>query len=410
VKRLLATLAFGLLLLVTPVGARAQQHADPLGAVLVLPPQPGPHWVWVSDLVLQRTALFDGDTGGMLGMLSAGSGIVAPAFAPDHHEIYVPETYYARGTRGERTDVVTVYDASSLLPAAEIALPPKRANYASGVASNAISDDGRFLAVFNLTPGTSLSIVDVQRRSVTAEIATPGCSLVYAAGPRQFLMLCGDGAALAVSIDDAGQEKSKQRTPPFFDPNADPVMDKAARAGARLLFVSFAGIVHPVDVSGPAPRFAEPWSLVGEADARATWKIGGTQPLTAHAATGRLFTLMHEGGRDTHKQAGTEIWVFDLETHQRLQRIGVKSPLAAFLRGPLGLGEAHWTGRLATWLLYALLPNPGVDRILVTQDAAPVLLTASNFPSTLAVHDATSGAFLRDVAEVGIAGGLIAAP
>jgi methylamine dehydrogenase heavy chain len=407
VPRRLAALL--LLPILSGAPAHAEPETDPVGKVLSLPPQPGPHWIWVSDLVLQRTALFDADTGGMLGMLSAGVGIVAPAFSPDHREIYLPETYYSRGTRGERSDLVTVYDAASLLPAAEIALPPKRADYATGVASNALSDDGRFLAVFNLTPGTSLSIVDVKSRSVTADISTPGCSLVYGAGPRRFLMLCGDGAALSVSVDDAGRELAKERTTSFFDPNADPVMEKAARAGSQWLFVSFAGIVHPVDFSGVAPSFGEPWPLAGEGDAH-DWRVGGTQPLAAHAASGRLYALMHRGGPDTHKEPGKEVWVFDLKTHRRLQRIELENPLAGALQGPLGLTDATLGGRITLWLLRALLPNPGADRILVTQDEAPVLLSATTFPSTLAVHDARSGAFLRDVTEVGVAGGLIAAP
>ncbi len=406
-RRRLVTL---LLLSLLSVGsAGAEQDTDPIGKVLSLPPRPGAHWVWVSDLVLQRTALFDADTGGMLGMLSSGAGIVAPAFSPDHHEIYLPETYYSRGTRGERSDLVTVYDATSLLPAAEISLPPKRADYATGVASNALSDDGRFLAIFNLTPATSLSIVDVKSRAVTADISTPGCSLVYGAGPRRFLMLCGDGAALCVTLDEAGRELSKERTAPFFDPNTDPVMEKAARAGSQWIFVSFAGIVHPVDVSAPAPSFGEKWPLAGGGGAT-DWRVGGTQPLTAHAASGRLYALMHQGGPDTHKDAGKEVWVFDLATHRRLQRIELENPLAGALQGPLGLSDATFGGRVALWLIRALLPNPGADRILVTQDEAPVLVSATTFPSTLSVHDARSGAFLRDVTEVGVAGSVIAAP
>jgi len=390
--------------------ARAGEGGDPLGRVLVLPPRPGPHWIWVSDLVLQRTALFDTDTGNMLGMLSAGAGIVAPVFSPDHREIYLAETYYSRGTRGERTDLVTVYDAASLSPTAEILLPAKRADHASGVASNAITDDGHFLAVFNLTPATSLSVVDLTARRLSAEIATPGCSLVYPAGTRRFLMLCGDGSLLNVTLDDAGQERAKQRSAPFFDPNTDPVTEKAARAGSQWLFTSFEGVVHPVDVSGDVPSFGQTWSIVSDEDKRASWRIGGTQQLTAHASSGRLYALMHQGGKDTHKDPGTEIWVFDIVSHRRLQRIALRSPIVGFLRHHLGFTDGSVTSRIASWLLYAVLPNPGVDRIFVTQDEAPVLVTGTTFPSTLEVHDGRSGAFLRDVAEVGVAGSVIAAP
>src|SRR6185436_6459282 len=186
----------------------------PIGAVRALPAQPGPHWFWLTDLILHRTALFDADSGDMLGSISAGTAgvgfIVSPLFSPDRKEIYVAESYYSRGVRGDRTDVVTVYDGRTLQPLQEIAIPPKRAEYYPGNAANALSDDGRFLAVFNLTPMTSLSIVDVQARR---------CSLVYAAGPRRFFMLCANRAALTVTLDDEGHEQAVARTAPFFDAN-----------------------------------------------------------------------------------------------------------------------------------------------------------------------------------------------
>ncbi|MEE9280620.1 MAG: amine dehydrogenase large subunit, partial [Myxococcota bacterium] len=142
---------------------------------------PGPHRVWVTDsFLLGRSALMDGDTGTFLGMLSAGKGHIVPVFAPDGDEIYLVETHFARTWRGERTDVVAVYDGRTLGDRGEIAIPPKRANYPPHAAGSvALSDDGRFLAVFNLTPATSVSLVDVRARSFLREVATPGCSLVY---------------------------------------------------------------------------------------------------------------------------------------------------------------------------------------------------------------------------------------
>src|SRR5207245_8785419 len=159
---------------------------------------------------------------GLLGQSSSGTAgvgfVIAPLFAPDHRESYLAETYYARGVRGKRTDVVTVYDAATLRPLGdEIEIPAERAEYFPGTAANALSDDGRFMAVFNLTPSQSLSIVDVKGRRFAAEIPTPGCSLVYAAGNRRFLMLCADGTALRIAIDDDGQAQSIERSPVFFD-------------------------------------------------------------------------------------------------------------------------------------------------------------------------------------------------
>src|SRR5213592_4416289 len=152
--------------------------AETVGQVMTLPARPGPHWFWLSDILLHRAALFDADTGGLLGQISSGTAgvgfVIAPLFSPDHREIYLAETYYARGVRGERTDVVTIYDPVTLRPLDEIVIPPKRAEYFPGVAANALSDDGRFVAVFNLTPAQSLTIVDVKARRFTTEIGTPG--------------------------------------------------------------------------------------------------------------------------------------------------------------------------------------------------------------------------------------------
>jgi methylamine dehydrogenase heavy chain len=381
---------------------------DALGQITALPADAGPHWVWLSDVLLRRSALIDGDSGRFLGMVGAGWGIIAPHVSPDRREIYLAETHYSRGTRGERTDVVTVYDATTLQPAAEVVIPPKRSDHVFGLAGSALSDDGRFLAVFNLTPATSLSIVDLAARSFAAEIDTPGCSLVYAAGTRRFLMLCGDGAALVVELDESGREAARARTAPFFDPKADPVTEKAVRRGDEWLFVSFEGVVHPVDVSQPEPRFGETWSLLSDADRADSWRVGGVQHLAVHAATGTLYSLVHQGGVDTHKDPGTEVWLYDLARRERIGRIAVRSPLAAFLRQILEIEGEGLGARATAAVLDAVLPNPGVDRIAVTQDAAPVLFAASTFPSTLAVYDARSGAFLRDVREPGFAATVLA--
>lgn len=356
-------LAVALVLILTAAPARAQE------LVLTLPEEPGPHWFWLEDLMLHRSALFDADTGDMLGMVSAGLGVIAPSFAPERRELYLPETHYSRGTRGERTDVVTVYDTVTLSPVAEIPIPPKRAEYVSGVATSALSDDRRFLAVFNLTPATSLSIVDVVARELRADILTPGCSLVYPAGERRFLMLCGDGALLSVTIDDEGHALDLARGEPFFDPKTDPVTEKAVRY-------------------------------------RDEWRIGGAQHLAVHEGTGRLYALMHQGGEDTHKEPGTEVWVYDLASRERVQRIELRNASVAFVAGLFGLGPGGFWG----WLLDAMLPNAGADRIAVTRDADPRLLAPSSFPASISVYDARSGAFVRAIDEVGFAAGLIVAP
>jgi hypothetical protein len=57
-----------------------------------------------------------------------------------------------------------------------------------------------------------------------------------------------------------------------------------------------------------------------------------------------------------------------------------------------------------------MIPNLGVARILVTQDAHPVLVASAEMPPTVTVHDAMTGEVLREVSEPGIATSLLVAP
>ena len=379
------------LCLATP--AWADLPAEQVGRVEVLPRPARPHWVWASDVLLRRSALVDLDSGRMLGMVNGGFGPTVALFSATRGEIYVPETHYSRGSRGERVDVLTVYDGASLAPVAEVVLPPRRAINALPTANAALSDDERFAAIFNSVPGTSLSIVDLERRVLAADVSTPGCSLAYAAGPRRFALLCGDGSLLLLALDTEGRELAKTRSRPFFDPDADPVTEKAVRVGDEWLFVSFEGRVVPVDVSGEAARFGEPWSLLDDADRADSWRIGGSQHLAVHAATRRLYSLVHQGGPDTHKDPGSELWVYDLATRQRVSRVALRSPGVTFLGEPIELGGGGW---LWGWLLDTVL-GAAIDFIAVTQDAEPLLVTASGFSGGLALYDARTGEFLRRV-------------
>jgi methylamine dehydrogenase heavy chain len=385
--------------------APSARAAEPIGQVETLPAQPGRHWIWVSDVLLRRAALVDADAGRFLGMLPGGVGILAPLRSRDGREIYQAETHYARGTRGARTDVVTITDAVTLQPAGEIVIPPKRAEHYSWVASSALSDDGRFVAVFNSNPATSLSIVDVSERRFAGEVETPGCSLVYPAGPRRFFSLCAEGTALVVALDAQGNA-TKSRSERFFDPNADPITEKAARRGDHWFFVSFEGVVHPIDVSGDTLRFPEPWSLLTDADKKESWRVGGHQHLALHGATGRLYVLVHQGGPDSHKDPGTDVFVYDVDKRTRVQRFPLRNPAASFVLEQLAMPP----GGAVDWLLQRSLPNEGVERIAVTQDDEPVLVAATSFPATLAVYDALTGAHLRDIAEVGVATNYVATP
>jgi methylamine dehydrogenase heavy chain len=391
-------------------GVPAQVPPEAPGQVESLP-EPSPHWVWATDIILERVALLDADDGRFLGIVNGGYGPIAPLFATRRKEMYVPATYYARRSRGARTDVFEIYDTTNLSLIEEIEIPPKRAIEGVPLAHSALTDDDRFAAMFNWTPMTSLSIVDTEKRVFVEEIAIPGCSLVYAAGTRRFVSLCTDGAVLSTVLDDEGHLAERRRYEPFFDPRTDPVTEKAVRYGERWLFVSFAGNVHSMDVSGDEIRFDEVWSLLDEQDRNASWRIGGKQHLAAHEATGRLYSLMHQGGPDTHKDPGSEIWVYDLKTRKRIQRIELRNPGLTVYGFPIEIGK-DWIwpfNRLGDWLLYTFAP-PVVGYVQVTQDDEPLLLTASQFSGSIGVYDAKSGDFVRHVQPTGWTTDLLLAP
>ena len=56
-----------------------------------------------SDGMNQRTSLVDLDGGRFLGQINGGFGITVARVARSRNEIYVAETHYSRGSRGERT-------------------------------------------------------------------------------------------------------------------------------------------------------------------------------------------------------------------------------------------------------------------------------------------------------------------
>jgi methylamine dehydrogenase heavy chain len=362
--------------------AFAELPADPLVTEKV-PARGDAHWVWLNDFAFQhlpdgRAYLVDADQGRMLGVLSTGFNYVGVLIPRDGSVIYSPETYFSRGTRGTRTDVITLYDPANLSPITEIVIPSKRASALPMQALQTLTDDDRFLLVYNFTPAQSISVVDTRSRKFVGELDTAGCGLIYPTGPRSFFSICSDGGFLSVALDDSGKVARQSHSAPVFDPQKDPLTEKAVRRGNIWYFVSYDGEVYPIHAGGQRPSVNTRWFLTTAQERQAGWRPGGLQQLAIHRNTGRLYAIMVQGSRDVHKEPGKEVWVFDVMTHSRVARLAMKNL---------------------------------VSSIQVSQDSQPLLYSAFLGSSTLDIYDASgAGAYLRSVTDLALTPGLIVVP
>jgi methylamine dehydrogenase heavy chain len=328
-----------------------------------LPPR-SQHWVYIFDEVFDneidaRVYLYDGDRHRRLGQIGAGF-YTSVILSPDGATTAVAATYFARGSRGARTDVVELTDNTTLAVTHEILLPAKRALAGPSLFNLSYSADGRFLYAAYMTPAASFGVVDPAAGTVLGEIDTTGCVLVIPSGRYRVSSLCESGRLLTVTLDAQGRELARSMSEPFFNADTDPVFVQGIPTNRGYVFLSFFGEVHDIDFSGEQPVFAAPWSLLGPAE-KGHWRPGAYQVGAIHKELGRLYVPMHEGGEGTHKDGGTEIWVYDLASHRRMARWPVKAQ---------GLSRAI--------------------AVQVSQDPAPILFAATE-TADLAVFDALGG-------------------
>ena len=300
------------------VGADPPLPTEPIPAVAQLPAS-SEHWLYAHDaafysLTSGKVILVDvgAESRNVLGLIGAAQ---FPSFrqSAERGELYVAESFFARGTRGAQTDVLTVYDAASLALSGEVLLPgTKRMQVVPQKAALQVTRGGDFALVFNFTPASSVTVVDLARREVVNEIALPGCMLTYPFGPAGFVTLCGDGSLLGVVLNGEGQVVREHRTGRFNDIEGDPMFMKAGWVGETAYFPTFGGWVQPIDLGGEEPMPLEKWRL--ESDLPETPK--GAKPsgwqVISTDATGRLYVLMRENaGLGEHKFGGETVWVVD---------------------------------------------------------------------------------------------------
>ena len=236
-------------------------------------------------------------------------------------ELYVADTVWSRGVRGARTDFITVYDTKTLTPLDEIVLPTKRGLMTAMEGMFAFTDDERLALVFDFTPASSVTVVDLVKRKVIANVDIPGCSLVYPSGTRGFFTLCADGSLLAVRLGADGKVQGSSSSRVFNDLDADPLFTFSATVAGVTYFPTMLGHVQPIDARGEEATLLDAWPLVSPADSAGGWRPSGWQPIAGDADK-LLYVLMqadaHEG---TYKDPGSEVWVFDVATKARVKRL-----------------------------------------------------------------------------------------
>lgn len=353
------------------IASAALAQIPPEKSTVRVLPLPGPHWVYLLDPITNfmeaRISIVDGDNLSFEGMLSGGYMTVV-AIAPDRKAVYLADTYYSRGTRGNRTDVVSIFDSTTLKPTGEVVLPPKRLLSNPKPYSVGVTPDDRFMLVSNLTPATSTSVVDLKARKMLGEIDTPGCTQVLVSANRKFTAMCADGSLLTVTFDDDGKATAKNRAKPFFNVDKDPVFDQPVMIGTTVYFVSYDGMVYPVDLSGDTAKPGDSWSMLSDQEKAAHWLPGGWQLEAIDARQGLLYVLMHQGAHWSHEQSATEIWIYDVAKKSRVDRM--------------------------------VLPQVA-DSIYVTPDDKPLLFAASHDNGTLQVFDAAARTYRGVITNLG---------
>ena len=356
--------------------ALADLPNDEPGHVQTLPAPYPENWVIVHDIAfdhmsLGRFMVMDTDGGDLKDYFKGtfnGGFIAAFTQALNKPELYVLEHYYDRGTRGNRTDVVTVYDKATLAPIDEIILDDPKLKRAEILVSKfviSLIDNERFLLFYSFTPGTFVTVVDLEKREVVNGVPLPTCAGIYPTGARGFSSLCGNGSMVSFQLDENGQVTEQGKIEPFFDVDEDALFERPALIGGTGYFPSYQGKVQEIDLTGAGAGLGGQWSLLNEEDRQHNWRPGGAW-LAAADSAGRLYVLMHpDGGEGSHDNPGTEIWVFDTAAQARVQRIPLALPAIAF------------------------------D---ITRGDAPRIVT-TNIEMNLEVYDARSGEQLNTIAD-----------
>ena len=352
-------LCTGAMLAAASCGVFAEVPVDKI-TVLNLPPAT-PYRLYLSDMAIShfvdsKLMIIDGETLNVVGHVALGmTGHVT--LTPDRSELLVSTAYMTKLNRGERIGQMDVYDASTLKLKAEVSVPPKHSQSMPYRGKIRTSADGRLVYLQNSTPASSVTVVDRIAGKFVAEIATPGCWMIYVpqSVSDRFSTLCGDGTMLTVKLDAEGKPLERKKSAKFFDADEDALFTSGAQHEDNYTFVSFRGNVQTVNVAGDTAVAEATWPLVTAVEAKAGWRPGGYQPVALHDKSGRIYVGMHPKGKEgSHKSPAKEIWAFDTASKKRIDRVpGHHATVIAASRGDAPRVFAYSTYKSSLAVFYA---------------------------------------------------------
>ncbi len=350
-RRILKAGAGALSLAIVQGPALAELPVEPTPAVATLPAEYPDSFVYLIDgnffgLEAGKVVIADvgHETEHYRGAMSAAQfGNFTTAKTRSEH--YVVETFYARGQRGERTDVLTIYDKASLNQTGEVVLPGgKRAQTITERGSFQLSADERFAYVYNFTPASSVTVVDLVNRRVVGDIDIPGCVHAFALKAGGFASLCGNGSVASTKLDAKGKFAGQTMSAPFTDIDNDPMFTRPAVIDGVAYFPTYNGKIQPIDFNGAEAVVGEAWAIpapAADAPTKKSWRdripgfgrktddnakrLPSGWQLSSSDDAGRLYLIMRATETiDDHDTGGDEVWVVDPKTKSLVNRINLR--------------------------------------------------------------------------------------
>jgi len=371
-----ATLALALVLGAPGAQAAPVASVEPEQSDVDRLTPPKPSWFLINGgFVASSSRIYDAATGTLIGHVETPQ-LTDLALDPAGKYYYVSSTLWTKASRGTRQDYVSVFDSVDLKLQADIPMPGRL--LVGGRLNNfVLSADGKTGYVYNMSPASSVNVLDLVARKFVRTVELPGCASLVAVPGVGLSALCSDGSLATLSL--SGKKSEITRSEPFFSATDDPIFDnfQVDRAKNQMIMLSYTGKVYTATL-GAKPVIAAPFSLQEAAGVAAgstapntvNWYPGGVQQMALHPASGQLYVLMHMGEYWSHKAGASEVWQLDLATHKVVKRMAV----------------------------------PGEPRaIAVTQEATPHLITAGE-DETVYIYDLATGkqAYKLDQAGGGI--------